>query len=86
MMSVEEEREFLTGYVKLWDDPDRSKVLTIHAIVGYEDGNDYTERDYEKAIERITEAIAKNGDTEDGFLYKGILWCRARATAKGAIA
>ena len=79
MTRDEREMEFLDSYSKLQKDPDKSKILAIHAMLGYDDGYSYTERDYQRAIAFLQDGLETIGDTADGFIAKAVEWCKTRS-------
>lgn len=66
-------------YNQIQKDPDRSKVLAIHAMLGFDDGETYTEQDYQRAITFLEEGMAINRDSSDGIFTKAIQWCKIRS-------
>lgn len=72
-------RRIQEKYNRLLNDPDRSKILAIHALLAHDDGETYTEQEYQKAIAFLEERIATDGDTSDGFRAKAVQWCKTRS-------
>lgn len=79
MTRDEQAMQFLDSYKKLEKDPDKSKILSVNALLGYDDGGDYTERDYQRAIAFLEEGLETVGDTADGFIAKAVAWCKTRS-------
>ena len=78
-MTANYEREFTEAYGELRKDPDRSKALCIHALLGYDDGRTYTEHDYEKAIEHLEMGMKDIAGGSSDFFSEAIRWCQTRA-------
>ncbi len=70
---------FAENYEKIQKDPDRSKILSIHALFAFDDGEAYTEQEYRKATAILEKEMETQGDTPDGFIAKAIQWCKTRS-------
>lgn len=75
-----EERQtlFCDLYYEIKKDPDKSKIISANALLGYDDGEQYTPTEYKRALYLLEEEKATAGDTESGLVEKAILWCKER--------
>lgn len=83
---AEREQRFLESISPLQSDNDKSKILSVYALLKYDSGAKYSENDYRRAIAWIKAGIAETGDTTDGFMQEGIEWLKERITARQATA
>jgi hypothetical protein len=70
--------DFHEAYKELRKDPDKSKILCIHALLGFDDGWTYTEQDYQKAIKHLETGMNEIAGGSSEFFNNAILWCRER--------
>jgi len=84
--AMEKQKQELLQFITLLQAfKDKSKLLSVYALLGHEDGAEYSPTDYKRAIARLRARKAKTGDTADGFIQKGVEWLKehqgSRATA-----
>lgn len=80
------DRKFLEIYNKIRKDPDRSILLSSHALLGFDDGREYTETEYQQAIRHLETGLKRaRNDAESDFLAEGIHWCEIRLNAVQAV-
>lgn len=71
------EQRITKAILNLQADKDRSKPLSIYALLKCDSGAEYSEDDYSRAIEWIKAGTERKGDTADGFMQEGIEWLKA---------
>ena len=78
-MRDEQAKAFARDYQKLLELGDGGKVLAVNAMLDYEDGTAYTERDYLRDISILETLKATEGDSKDGMIDRAIQWCKTRS-------
>lgn len=85
--AMEEQKQELVQLITLLQAfKDKSKLLSVYALLGYEDGDEYSPTDYKRAMARIRARKVKTGDTVDGFMQRGIEWLKEHKAARRATA
>ena len=83
---AEQNKEILALVSIIQADKDKSKILSVCALLRYDNGGEYSPTDYKRAIARLKARTAKTGDTADGFMQRGIEWLKEHKAARRATA
>jgi len=78
-MNANFEREFIEGYKEALRDPDRTKVLSLNALLGYDDGKEYTAEEYKQVANDLEWAASELGLQESAMIIKALQWCKDRS-------
>lgn len=80
------DRKFLEIYNKIKKNPDRSILLSFYALLGLDDGQEYTETEYQQAVLHLETGLKKaHSNAEADLLTEGIHWCKTRLNAAQAV-
>lgn len=66
--------QLVDGIFALQADADRSKLLSVYAVLNFESGEEYTPQEYVRAIKWLDMLADELRNERDAFILKGKQW------------